>query len=89
MIIAIGFRAKSSAATAFRVWVNNIITEYMIKGYSMDDRRLEDPEKFGRDYFDELYLRIRAIRASEKRFYEIWKKIYQSNFQAHTNLLGR
>ena len=70
VIIAIGFRVKSSTTTAFRVWANNIITEYMIKGYSLDDRRLEDPEKFGRDYFDEVYLRIRAIRASEKRFYQ-------------------
>ena len=85
MIIAIGFRVKSSAATAFRVWANNIITEYMIKGYSMDDRRLEDPEKFGRDYFDELYLRIRAIRASEKRFYQKVLDIYSTSIDYNKN----
>ena len=70
MIIAIGMRAKSSAATSFRVWANGVLREYMVKGFAMDDRRLEDPERFGKDYFDELYLRIRAIRASEKRFYQ-------------------
>lgn len=85
MIIAIGFRVKSSTATAFRVWANNIITEYMIKGYSMDDRRLEDPEKFGRDYFDELYLRIRAIRASEKRFYQKVLDIYSTSIDYNKN----
>ena len=69
MIIAIGFRVKSSTATVFRVWANNILAEYMTKGFSIDDKRLEDPNKFGEDYFDELYQRIRAIRASEARFY--------------------
>lgn len=85
VIIAIGFRVKSSTATAFRVWANNIITEYMIKGYSMDDKRLEDPEKFGRDYFDELYLRIRAIRASEKRFYQKVLDIYSTSIDYNKN----
>ena len=85
MIIAIGFRVKSSTATAFRVWANNIITEYMIKGYSIDDKRLEDPEKFGRDYFDELYLRIRAIRASEKRFYQKVLDIYSTSIDYNRN----
>ena len=85
MIIAIGFRVKSSTATAFRVWANNIITEYMIKGYSMDDKRLDDPEKFGKDYFDELYLRIRAIRASEKRFYQKVLDIYSTSIDYNKN----
>ena len=79
MIIAIGMRVKSSTATAFRMWANNIIQEYMVKGYSMDDKRLEDPTKFGKDYFDELYLRIRAIRASEKRFYQKVLDIYSTS----------
>lgn len=54
MIIAIGLRTKSSTATAFRVWANNILQQYMVKGFAIDDKRLEDPTKFGRDYFDEL-----------------------------------
>ena len=85
LIIALGFRVKSSTATAFRMWANNIITEYMIKGYSMDDRRLEDPTKFGKDYFDELYLRIRAIRASEKRFYQKVLDIYSTSIDYNKN----
>ena len=85
MIIAVGFRVKSSAAIAFRTWANNIITQYMIKGYSLDDKRLEDPTKFGKDYFDELYLRIRAIRASEKRFYQKILEIYSTSIDYNKN----
>ncbi len=85
MIIAIGFRVKSSTATAFRVWANNVISEYMIKGYSIDDKRLEDPGRFGKDYFDELYLRIRAIRASEKRFYQKVLDIYSTSVDYNKN----
>ena len=85
MIIALGMRVKSSTATAFRIWANNIIQEYMVKGYSMDDKRLEDPTKFGKDYFDELYLRIRAIRASEKRFYQKVLEIYATSIDYNKN----
>ena len=85
MIIAIGMRAKSSAATSFRIWANNVLREYMVKGFAMDDRRLEDPERFGKDYFDELYLRIRAIRASEKRFYQKVLDIYSTSVDYNAN----
>ena len=85
MIIAIGFRTKSSVATAFRVWANNTLQEYMVKGFAVDDRRLEDPTKFGKDYFDELYLRIRAIRASEKRFYQKVLDIYSTSVDYNKN----
>ena len=79
MIIAIGMRVKSSAATSFRIWANNILQEYMVKGFALDDKRLEDPTKFGKDYFDELYSRIKAIRASEKRFYLKVLEIYSTS----------
>ena len=85
MIIAIGLRTKSSTATAFRVWANNILQQYMVKGFAIDDKRLEDPTKFGRDYFDELYLRIRAIRASEKRFYQKVLDIYSTSVDYNKN----
>ncbi len=85
MIIAIGMRAKSSAATSFRIWANNVLREYMVKGFAMDDRRLEDPERFGKDYFDELYLRIRAIRASKKRFYQKVLDIYSTSVDYNAN----
>lgn len=69
MILAIGFRVQSKRGTQFRIWANQNLKEYMIKGFVMDDERLKNPD--GRpDYFDELLERIREIRASEKRFYQ-------------------
>lgn len=69
MILAIGFRVRSKRGTQFRIWANQHLKEYMIKGFTMDDDRLKNPN--GRpDYFDELLKRIRDIRASEKRFYQ-------------------
>lgn len=69
MILAIGFRVRSKRGTQFRIWANQNLREYMIKGFVMDDERLKNLD--GRpDYFDELLERIREIRASEKRFYQ-------------------
>ncbi|RHO72950.1 hydroxyacid dehydrogenase [Parabacteroides sp. AF48-14] len=69
MILAIGFRVRSKRGVQFRIWANEHLIEYMIKGFTMDDERLKNPN--GRpDYFDELLERIRDIRASEKRFYQ-------------------
>jgi len=69
MILAIGFRVRSKRGTQFRIWANQNLKEYMIKGFLMDDERLKNPD--GRpDYFDELLERIREIRTSEKRFYQ-------------------
>ncbi|MGV8944922.1 MAG: virulence RhuM family protein [Lutibacter sp.] len=69
MILAIGFRVRSKRGTQFRIWANQNLKEYMIKGFVIDDERLKNPD--GRpDYFDELLERIRDIRTSEKRFYQ-------------------
>ncbi len=69
MVLAIGFRVRSKRGTQFRIWANQHLKEYMVKGFVMDDERLKNPD--GRpDYFDELLERIRDIRASEKRFYQ-------------------
>lgn len=69
MILAIGFRVRSKRGTQFRQWANRNLSEYMVKGFVMDDERLKNPD--GRpDYFDDLLERIREIRASEKRFYQ-------------------
>ena len=69
MIIAVGYRVRGVRGTQFRQWVTEHLTEYLVKGFTMDDERLKNPD--GRsDYFDELLLRIRDIRASEKRFYQ-------------------
>lgn len=69
MILAIGFRVRSKRGTQFRIWANQNLREYMVKGFVMDDERLKNPD--GRpDYFDEFLERIREIRTSEKRFYQ-------------------
>ena len=69
MIIAVGYRVRGVRGTQFRQWATEHLTEYLVKGFAMDDERLKNPD--GRpDYFDELLLRIRDIRASEKRFYQ-------------------
>lgn len=76
MILAIGYRVRSNVGVQFRNWTSKIITEYMQKGFVMNDERLKNPKQFGEDYFDELLERIRDIRASEKRFYQKVKDIY-------------
>ena len=69
MILAIGFRVRGKRGTQFRIWANQNLKEYMLKGFIMDSDRLKNPD--GRaDYFDELLASIRDIRASEKRFYQ-------------------
>ena len=69
MIIAVGYRVRGLRGTQFRQWATEHLTEYLVKGFTMDDARLKNPD--GRpDYFDELLARIRDIRASEKRFYQ-------------------
>ncbi len=77
MIIAVGYRINSKKATQFRIWATQLLKEYIIKGYVMDDERLKDPEYiFGKDYFDEQLERIRDIRSSERRFYQKITDIY-------------
>ncbi|MEL1263425.1 virulence RhuM family protein [Pseudoxanthomonas putridarboris] len=67
-ILAVGYRVRSARGTQFRQWATAQLSEYLVKGFVMDDARLKDPG--GWDYFDELLARIRDIRASEKRFYQ-------------------
>lgn len=69
MILAIGYRVRNNVGIHFRNWASSILTEYMQKGFAMNDERLKNPKEFGTDYFDELLERIRDIRASEKRVY--------------------
>ena len=76
MILAIGYRVRSNIGIHFRRWASNILTEYMKKGFALNDERLRNPKEFGADYFDELLERIRDIRASEKRIYQKVKDIF-------------
>lgn len=69
-ILSVGYRVNSSKATQFRIWATNILKEYVIKGFVMDDERLKNGRHFGKDYFQELLERVRSIRASERRIYQ-------------------
>ena len=73
IILAVGFRVRSSRGVQFRRWANTVLKEYLAKGFAMDDDRLKPVEKW--DYFNEWLARIRDIRASEKRFYQKVKDI--------------
>jgi len=76
-IIAIGYRVNSYQATQFRIWATKTLREFIIKGFVLDDERLKQGKRFGKDYFDELLERIREIRASERRFYLKITDIYE------------
>ena len=69
MIISVGYRIKSHVATRFRIWATQRLKEYIIKGFTLDDERLKNPE-LPFDYFEELERRIQDIRTSERRFYQ-------------------
>lgn len=75
MILAVGYRVQSPRGTQFRQWATAHLEEYLVKGFVMDDERLKEPG--GWDYFDELLARIRDIRASEKRFYQKVRDLFQ------------
>lgn len=92
IIIAVGYRVRSSRGTHFRQWATRTLSEYMTKGFAMDDERLKQP---GLDYFDELLERIRDIRSSEKRFYQKVRDLftlaedYRANEQAARELFAQ
>ena len=76
-IIAVGYRINSKKATMFRIWATQVLKEYIVKGFAMNDERLKNPVNFfGKDYFEEQLERIREIRASERRFYQKITDIY-------------
>ncbi|AZI38841.1 virulence RhuM family protein [Epilithonimonas vandammei] len=79
-IISVGYRVNSIQATAFRKWATNVLKEYMVKGFALNDERLKQGNQlFGKDYFAELLERIREIRASERLFYQKITDIYATS----------
>jgi hypothetical protein len=76
-IIAVGYRVNSKQATKFRIWATQTLREFIIKGFVLDDERLAQGKRFGKDYFEELLERIREIRSSERRFYQKITDIYE------------
>ena len=72
-IIAVGYRVNSRRATQFRIWATQVLREYIIKGFALNDERMKQGgTPFGKDYFRELLERVQAIRTSERR---IWQQI--------------
>ncbi|MBZ5626407.1 MAG: virulence RhuM family protein [Acidobacteriia bacterium] len=69
VILAVGYRVRSTRGTQFRQWATTQLEQYLVKGFAMDDERLKQG---GGDYFDELLARIRDIRSSERLF---WRKV--------------
>jgi hypothetical protein len=79
-ILAVGYRVRSHRGTQFRQWATARLSEYLVKGFAMDDERLKNPPGKGqKDYFDELLERIRDIRSSERRFYQKVLDIYATS----------
>jgi len=77
-IISVGYRVKSAVATRFRIWATQRLREYIVKGFTMDDERLKNPDQ-PFDYFEELMRRIQDIRTSERRFYQKITDIYATS----------
>ena len=78
LIISVGYRIKSKVATQFRIWATQHLSEFIRKGFVLDDERLKNPDR-PFDYFDELLERIQEIRTSEKRFYQKITDIYATS----------
>ncbi len=75
-IISVGYRVNSVKAVQFRQWATNVLKQFAIKGYVLDNDRLKNGTYLGKDYFDNLLEEIREIRASERRFYQKITDIY-------------
>lgn len=74
MIISVGYRVSSHRGVQFRIWATQVLREYLVKGFAMNDELLK--RAGGGNYFDELLSRIRDIRSSEKVFYRKVLEIY-------------
>lgn len=78
LIISVGYRVKSSIATAFRQWATRRLREYIVKGFALDDERMKQGGERAR-YFEELLQRVRDIRSSERNFYQKVTDIYATS----------
>ncbi len=82
VIISVGYRVKSHRGTQFRIWATKRLKEYLIKGFTLDDERMKGNRP---NYFEELMLRIRDIRTSERNFYQKVKEIFQTSVDYSTD----
>ena len=85
-IIAVGYKVNSERAVQFRKWATQIVQEFTIKGFAMDDERLKnDGTILGKKYFEEQLQRIREIRLSERKFYQKITDIYATAIDYDVN----
>lgn len=83
VIISVGYRVKSHQGTQFRIWATQVLREYIIKGFALNDERMKSGNST--NYFDELQERIREIRLSERLFYQKIKDIYSTSIDYNPN----
>jgi hypothetical protein len=81
VIISVGYRVKSHRGTQFRIWATGTLREYLVKGFVINDERLEGSQT---NYFDELVERVRRIRTSEKQFYRKVLDIFATSIDYDT-----
>jgi len=84
-IISVGYRVNSKRATQFRQWATQVLREFAIKGFVLDNKRLENGAFLGEDYFERLLSEIREIRLSERRFYQKITDIYATSLDYNKN----
>ena len=84
-IISVGYRVNSKRATQFRQWATQVLSEFAIKGFVLDKKRLENGSFLGEDYFERLLEEIREIRLSERRFYQKITDIYATSVDYNKN----
>jgi len=78
-IISVGYRVNSKRATKFRQWATQVLREYAIRGFVLDNKRLENGAFLNEDYFEGLLSEIREIRLSKRRFYQKITDIYSTS----------
>ena len=84
-IISVGYRVNSRRATQFRQWATQVLREFAIKGFVLDNKRLENGAFLNEDYFERLLSEIREIRLSERRFYQKITDIYATSLDYNKN----
>lgn len=90
MIIAVGFKVNNQRAVRFRVWANQIVEQYTIKGWAMDEERLKNGGTvLTKKYFEEQLERIREIRISERNFYQKLTDIYATSLDYDRNAMTK
>jgi len=78
-IISIGFKIENEKAIQFRKWARQIVKDYTIQGWTMDDARLKKSHQFDKEFFQRQLQKIREIRASERMFYQQVTDIYATS----------